>query len=177
MSFLLPFLSSIIVLAVFLLDRLTKYCILKRLYLGESIDVLPFFQITHVQNTGAAFSMGQEKNRLFIVISIVLVGFLLVLRHRWNKEQPRNWILKAGLALVIGGALGNLYDRIEDGRTAVLLVEKIGEWAVPVKAFPFPLHEGMHLTLSFKPDTASESKTLNAVQKLQDKLLKKSRKP
>lgn len=66
-------------------------------------------------------------------------------------------------------------DRIEDGNLAVLLVKGIGEIIVPVKLFQFKVHEGMHLSIEMKPDPKSESATLSEIQKLQQKLLKKSK--
>jgi hypothetical protein len=64
-------------------------------------------------------------------------------------------------------------DRIEDGKTAVVLVEKMGQLFVPVKLFPFPVHDGMHLILELKPDQKSETKTEQAIKDLKDKLLKR----
>lgn len=67
-------------------------------------------------------------------------------------------------------------DRIEEGKTAVLLIEGIGEILVPVKLFPFKAREGMHLSIEMKPDPKSESKTLDEVRAFQQKLLKRSKK-
>ena len=66
-------------------------------------------------------------------------------------------------------------DRIEDGRTAVVIVEDFGELLIPAKRFGFKLHEGMHLELSFAPDPAGESRTLDAVKRLQARLLRRTR--
>lgn len=65
-------------------------------------------------------------------------------------------------------------DRIEDGKTAVVVVAKYGELLIPVKDFRFEIREGMHLSLDLAPDPASESETFHAVQDLQKKLLKES---
>lgn len=66
-------------------------------------------------------------------------------------------------------------DRIEDGKIAVVVVEKMGQLFVPVKTFPFEVHDGMHLTIEMQPDEKSESKTENALKKLREKLLKRSK--
>lgn len=66
-------------------------------------------------------------------------------------------------------------DRIEDGKTAVVIVEQMGQLLVPVKKFPFKIHDGMHLSIEFKPDPKSEKKTLDAVKKLQEELIRKSK--
>ena len=67
-------------------------------------------------------------------------------------------------------------DRIEDGKTAVVVVSNGGTLNVPLKEFGFKVHEGMHLFLNFKPAKNSESRTLKEVLRLQKKLLKRSRK-
>ena len=67
-------------------------------------------------------------------------------------------------------------DRIEDGKTAVVIAEKSGQLLVPVKSFPFEVYEGMHLSIEMKPDPKSEKKTRDAVIELREKLLKKSQK-
>ena len=85
------------------------------MFLGESIPLLSFFHITYVENTGAAFSLGQNRNNFFVIVSIVMLVILFVLRHRWEKKDPHNLLLKLSLALIIGGALGNLHDRIRYG--------------------------------------------------------------
>lgn len=85
------------------------------MFLGESYDILPFFHITYVENTGAAFSLGQNRNSFFIAASIVILMVLFFLKRQWEKIEPENLKLKIGMALVIAGALGNLYDRIKLG--------------------------------------------------------------
>jgi signal peptidase II len=127
----LRLLSPAVILGVFALDRWSKALVLTRVYFGESIPVLPFFHITHLQNTGVAFGMGQERNALFILTSAALLVVLLVMRRRWEREQPENLGLKIGLALVIGGALGNLYDRIAYGSVVDFLLFFVGEYHWP----------------------------------------------
>ena len=102
-------------LAVFVLDRVTKIWILKTMFLGESKQILPFLAVTYVENTGIAFGFGQNNNRVFLVLSILLFGILIFLRRSWQKQYGANRILEIGFALVIGGALGNIYDRIVYG--------------------------------------------------------------
>lgn len=98
-----------IVLVSFALDRITKLWIQKALYYGQTVDLLPFFRLTYIENTGAAFGLGQDRNGFFIFVSIVILLVLLVYGHRLGAG---NWKMKCAIALVAGGALGNLYDRI-----------------------------------------------------------------
>ncbi len=65
-------------------------------------------------------------------------------------------------------------DRIEDAKTAVVIVERIGQLTIPVKKFPFKIHDGMHLTINMVPNPQSEKTTQDAIQLLREKLLKRS---
>lgn len=104
-------LDPALVLAVFFLDRLTKTLTLEHLYL-RSAPVLPFLKLTYVENTGVAFGMFRGSNNFFIAFSVILIAALLVFRR---KCSVRSLTASAGLALVLGGALGNLYDRLAYG--------------------------------------------------------------
>ncbi len=99
------------VLALFLADRAAKAWALRVLY-GRSVGVLPFFRLTYAENTGVAFGMFRDSNLFFLVFSAALVAVLLYLRRRIEANGA---LAAAGLALVLGGALGNLYDRIVYG--------------------------------------------------------------
>jgi signal peptidase II len=98
--------------AALFLDRLTK--IWAKTWLMPRFDwpVLPFFHLTYVQNTGAAFGVGDHRNNFFTGFSLILVGVLFYLQRAWSKKN--RW-LEVGSTLVIGGALGNLYDRLAYG--------------------------------------------------------------
>jgi len=111
----LKYISAVITLTVFAADRVSKYWIQKEMFLGETRRIFPFFQLTYVENTGAAFSLGHNQNTLFIILSILILFIIFILRRRWETSNPADWKLKAGLAMVIGGAIGNLYDRIAYG--------------------------------------------------------------
>jgi signal peptidase II len=97
---------------IFAVDRLTKWWALESLRPRGSIRVLPFFRLTYVENTGAAFGIGFSRNGLFVAVSTILLGVLFYLLRAWRGKNA--W-LRAGLVLVTGGALGNLYDRLAYG--------------------------------------------------------------
>ena len=105
------FAAPAIILAVFLLDRASKAWALKALYF-KSVKVLPFFHLTYAQNTGVAFGMFRDSNLFFLVFSTALVAVLLYLRRR---IEAQGLAASLGLALVLGGALGNIFDRIRYG--------------------------------------------------------------
>ena len=104
--------------AVVVLDRLTKEIIKSRLSPWDSINVLPgFFNIVHTENPGIAFGMLADLSSPWR--DVLLVGFsvavLLVISAVLVRSDPagaHSPLLRAGLAFVLGGAFGNLYDRL-----------------------------------------------------------------
>jgi signal peptidase II len=105
----------VIAAVVVVLDRLTKRWVGAHLGLGQAIVVIPkVFRITHVLNTGAAFSMFENMNEhtvrnLLVAFSIVAV--IVVLALLWKLGRTFT-MTSVALALILGGALGNLYDRV-----------------------------------------------------------------
>ena len=108
----------LIALAVILLDQATKLAIVRTLQLGQGIPVIPgFFDIVFVRNPGAAFGFlatlsEQVRNPFFIGISLAAV-VLIVIYHTWYLQSHR--LISVGLGLVLGGAVGNLIDRLRFG--------------------------------------------------------------
>lgn len=106
----------LISLVVIVLDRATKLLVAKKVAMGSAVTVIPHvFRITHVLNTGAAFSMFAESaSPLAVRIGLVTFSILAavaVLVMLWR--YGRTWSLASiGFALVLGGAVGNLYDRV-----------------------------------------------------------------
>ncbi len=100
------------VVALLALDRATKLWAAASLAAVGTIPLLPFFDLTYVENTGAAFGLGRGANKVLTAVSIGLVIVLQVLRRRWPKNDP--W-LQWGALLVTTGAVGNLYDRLMVG--------------------------------------------------------------
>lgn len=108
---------------VFVFDFLTKFLVRTQLVLGQEIELLPFFSLVHVQNTGVAFGLFQGKNLLFLALGTIVVGTLIFLAIRSLVTDPTlSWIL----AIIIGGALGNLLDRVRFGRVIDFLDFYIG---------------------------------------------------
>ncbi|MFV0594549.1 signal peptidase II [Shewanella sp.] len=105
-----------VVVLVFLADQLSKQWILANFDLFESVQLLPFFNFTYVRNYGAAFSFLSEaggwQRWLF---TIVAVGFSTLLTVWLRKQSASLWKLNLAYTLVIGGALGNLIDRLMHG--------------------------------------------------------------
>ncbi|MCU7890790.1 MAG: signal peptidase II [Candidatus Thiodiazotropha sp. (ex Ustalcina ferruginea)] len=104
-------------LMVILLDQASKQFAESMLTVYESVTVLPFFDLTLLYNKGAAFSFLSDQGgwqRWFFIIlaigvTIVLIGWL------WRLKRKEQWIAVA-LSLIIGGAIGNVIDRILFGQ-------------------------------------------------------------
>ncbi|MEH6625103.1 MAG: signal peptidase II [Motiliproteus sp.] len=103
-------------LLVMLLDQGSKYLAVSTLSYGDPVSVLSFFDLTLLHNTGAAFSFlaGQDgwQRWFFVAIAFGMSIYLLL----WLKNTPRQMVLQASaLALILGGALGNVLDRVSLG--------------------------------------------------------------
>jgi len=125
----------ILALLVILVDRWTKRLVAARIGLYSHVQVIPgFLRITHTENTGAAFSLFADspahwKTSLLIgfsAIAIVIVAVLL-----WKQARPLG-ITGVALSLILGGAAGNLWDRVVSGRVVdfLLVYYKSYQWPV-----------------------------------------------
>ncbi|MEE0457476.1 MAG: signal peptidase II [Anaerovibrio sp.] len=98
---------------VFILDQLVKHAVLVSMHLGESIPIIKeVFHITFVLNPGAAFGMLEHQRWIFIVVALLVVVLALVF---YKHIQRESLITRIGAGLLLGGALGNLLDRIQSG--------------------------------------------------------------
>lgn len=105
------FVASII--AVIIIDQLTKHYIQLSMLPGISFPVIPdIFSITYVQNAGAAFGILEHQRPLFIAITLIIL-FVCVYFYKKIQKLPRQ--LRFSIALLLGGAIGNLIDRIRLG--------------------------------------------------------------
>ena len=103
----------LIALIVLVLDQLTKTWVIAEFYLGQREIITSFFNLVHVHNYGAAFSFlsdaGGWQRWFFAALSAVVSAVIVV----WISRLPKTrWIESLALALILGGALGNLYDRL-----------------------------------------------------------------
>ena len=112
--------------AVVLLDRFSKAWIRHHFQLGESRSITSWFYLTFVQNTGTAFGLFQDNNRVLLMVAFIILGALLY-GARGLCERGGFWGA-LGVALVLGGALGNVMDRLHYGRVIDFLDFRI--WPV-----------------------------------------------
>jgi signal peptidase II len=126
------------VLVIIIVDRLTKVLALQHLVMFEPRSLLPFFNLALTYNTGAAFSFlqgaaGGWQNWLFSTVAIIVSAFLVW--QLWcSSYMQRNASLlwqRIGMSLVLGGALGNLYDRIVYQRVIDFLDFYVKHWHWP----------------------------------------------
>lgn len=106
-------LVACIAATVFVVDRITKVAVASGLALGASVDVVgPWVRITHVQNSGAAFGLLPERTTLLSILSVVAVVAILYYYRRLAAGSP---FIAATLGMQLGGAFGNLLDRLRQG--------------------------------------------------------------
>lgn len=104
----------IIIAVVVALDQLTKYLIRTNFELNQTIPLIEgIFQITYIQNTGAAFSMLQNKTVFLIVMQLAVIAIVLTYLIKKRKKEHR--CLLASLSLIAAGGIGNLIDRSVNG--------------------------------------------------------------
>jgi len=122
--------SGLIVLA----DQVTKTVILNGLPLFQSIPVIPgFFNIIHIQNPGGAFGFlaGQSpeiRTVVFLLISSLALGLVFYFYKNTPRTHP---VLATGFAMIFGGAIGNLIDRVRLGRVVDFLDFYVGKYHWP----------------------------------------------
>ncbi len=120
-------------LAIVLIDQLTKWLVIDALTLYQRIPILPIFDLVRLHNTGAAFSFlsdaGGWQHWLFtgvaIVVSLGIVGWLVTLPSEGRR------VLGLGLALILGGAIGNMIDRLLYRYVVDFLLFYYQEWSYP----------------------------------------------
>ena len=110
---------------VVLCDQATKFLVREYLQLSQSVPVEGFFRITHTYNTGSAFGLFQGQNTPLIVVAFAGI-FILGLIYR--SQRPPSNLLRLSLGLQVGGAVGNLTDRLLFGHVTDFL--DVGAWPI-----------------------------------------------
>jgi signal peptidase II len=110
---------------VVLLDRLTKWIVETNVSFRDTLQVIPgFFDIVHAENRGVAFSILDDSSsawRTVFLVGFSLAAILLVGGFIWRRAARMDRSSLAGFALILGGAAGNLFDRIVSGRVTDFL--------------------------------------------------------
>lgn len=105
--------NVILVAVAVIADQAIKALVVATMDLGEAIEVLPFLALYHARNTGIAFSMFAGFGDVGLSLLSALV--LAVVLYLWVKTPAERRLLHFGLAIIVGGAIGNLIDRVRLG--------------------------------------------------------------
>lgn len=108
-------------------DQATKWAVVHQIGFQESVPVIPgYFSLTHVYNTGAAFSMMHDSNRFFTILSLGVFAALIFLRKHFS-----GLLMQWGWVLILSGILGNVTDRILRGHVVDFLDFQFGTYHWP----------------------------------------------
>jgi signal peptidase II len=119
---------------VLLLDRLTKWAVASNIPLRESVVVIPgLFHLTHVENPGAAFGLFADSSaqwKVGALVSFSVVALVIVSALLWKNSHSLS-TTTIGLSLILGGATGNLWDRMVSGHVVDFLDFYVGSYHWP----------------------------------------------
>lgn len=156
-----PFLFFGITFLVIFLDQLTKTIIYHSFFLGESVKVLgEFFKLTYILNPGGAFGTKLGGNNFYAVLSLIAIVLTFLFFMQAKKDQA---LVKIGLALILGGAFGNLVDRFRFGQVVDFLDFDFFDISIPQFKFGFLDFPGFYLDRWPVFNLADSSVTCGAV--------------
>ncbi len=105
-----------LIVAVIIIDQVTKQWIINNLFVYENLQpipaLVPFFQITYSQNTGAAFGFLPQVGNIFMIVAVVVVAAML---YFYPRVPANSRVTRFAIGLICGGALGNALDRLQHG--------------------------------------------------------------
>lgn len=122
-------LGAVVVLAV-ALDQWIKFMVETRLPMHQPVDILPFLALYRTHNTGIAFSLLSDFGSVGLVaVTLGVVGFVAWIAARTDPAQV---LARLGFALIVGGALGNLIDRVWHGHVVDYILFHLPGWSFAV---------------------------------------------
>jgi len=129
------FVHFFLAIVVVLLDRWSKHVVSTHIALYAHIQVIPgFFRLTHTENTGAAFSLFADSSshwKTTLLIAFSAVAMVIVTGLLWREIRTLT-TTGVALSLILGGAIGNLWDRLARGRVVDFLLFYIKQYQWPV---------------------------------------------
>lgn len=118
----------LIVLGIIGIDQLTKYLVIRNISLGQEIVIIKkFFYLTYLENRGAAWSILQDATVFFIIVTLILSVVMIYIMLK-NKQLS----LRLSLSFILGGAIGNLIDRILKASVTDFLGVLLGSYRYPI---------------------------------------------
>ncbi|MFC4624697.1 signal peptidase II [Daeguia caeni] len=122
--------SLLVVIIAVLGDQIVKYLVETRMDYAGQIDLLPFLALYRTHNEGIAFSMLADLHDWGLVaITLAVIAFVLYL---WWTNAPERIFARYGFALVVGGAIGNLIDRVVHGYVVDYVLFHLPTWSFAV---------------------------------------------
>jgi signal peptidase II len=125
----------LVAVAVVFLDRWTKHMVAAHIAIYSHIDIITgFFRLTHTENTGAAFSLFADSPspwKTWLLIAFSLIAMAIVSGMLWKQNRAFT-VTAIALSLILGGALGNLWDRMASGRVVDFLLFYVRQYQWPV---------------------------------------------
>ena len=149
-------LITLIAAAVFACDVATKYLVASHMRPGDSLPVVPgFFYITYIHNAGAAFGLLQNQTLLFLVITAAVIALILTYGRRVARSAP---ILGVAFGLQLGGALGNLLDRLLYARVIDFIDFKVWPFIFNVADMAIVIGGALFALVVLREPTAEEGR-------------------
>lgn len=119
-----------IIAVIVIMDQVVKAIVRRMLPVDSHITIIPnFFLIWHIQNTGAGFSLLKDQNTILIWVSLIIIGVIIFYHDRFIGSR----IQTIAFAFILGGAIGNLIDRVLNGA-----VTDFFEFFIPIVNDYFP---------------------------------------
>lgn len=148
-------------LGVFVLDQVSKAWINATLQVDNPYDNIPiipgFFQLVHVSNTGAAWSLFANKSQWLAALAVVTLAAIFVFRRHLELNRPT---VQVSFGLLCGGIVGNLVDRLQHGHVIDFLLFRFGSYDFPVFNFAdtaICIGVGLYLIHSFRTPSPAEA--------------------
>lgn len=110
----------IICVGAILLDRVVKYAVMSMMQMYQSIPLIQgVLHLTYIQNQGAAFGILQGQRIFFILVTLVVIALILI----YMRQVKENTLLQVAFGLQLGGAVGNLIDRLAYGGSVIDFID------------------------------------------------------
>ena len=120
-----------IAFVIFLLDQFSKWAMLELLHLkSQSYEITSFFNLVLVWNTGVSFGMFAGNGTVKALILVIVAAVIVVVLLQWLRRSSGR-LMPFGIGLVIGGAIGNIIDRLRFGAVVDFLDFHLGDWHWP----------------------------------------------
>ena len=108
------FMCIVLAAGIIAADQLLKYAVISEMTLGQSVSVIPgILHLTYIENAGAAFGILEHQRWLFIAVAVVLIAAAVYFHRQISRLSLSH---KIAVAMLTGGAVGNMIDRIHIGR-------------------------------------------------------------